>query len=108
MGFFNKIAEFFSASGSEDDEAYWIYVRCNRCGEDLRSRVNLLNDLSVEYVGENDQMYHCRKTIVGGTGCFQRIEVSLNFDKNRNVLERQISGGEFIDRAEYSPKVRQI
>ena len=40
--------------------------------------------------------------LVGGTGCFQRIEVELTFDKYRKLLDRQISGGEFIEAEECS------
>ena len=102
MGLFDRISKLFSSSSSEDKDAYWVYVCCDRCGEQLSSRLNLNNDLSVEYGGENDQSYHCRKTIVGRTGCFQRIEVQLNFDKNRKLVDRQISGGEFIEADEYT------
>ena len=102
MGLFDRIAKYLSSSGSEDENAYWVYVRCNRCEEQIRSRVNLSNDLSVEYEGKNGQTYRCRKTIVGRTGCFQRIEVELTFNKNRKTIDRQISGGEFIEEEEYS------
>lgn len=102
MGLFNKLVKFFSGSSSEDEAVYWIYVRCLRCGEQIRSRVNLYNDLSVDYIGNKDQSYHCRKIIVGRTGCFQRIEIELNFDKNRKLIDRQISGGEFIQESEYT------
>lgn len=102
MGLFDKISNFFSSATNLDEDAFWVYVRCARCGEQLNSRINLNNDLSVEYEGENEQSYHCRKTIVGRTGCFQRIEVKLNFDKNRKIVDRQISGGEFIEADEYS------
>ena len=102
MGLFDRISKLFSSSSSEDKDAYWVYVCCDRCGEKLSSRINLNNDLSVEYGGENGQSYHCRKTIVGRTGCFQRIEVHLNFDKNRKIADRQISGGEFIEANNYN------
>jgi hypothetical protein len=102
MGLLDRIAKYLSSSGSEDENAYWVYVRCNRCGEQLISRVNLYNDLSVEYEGKNDQTYYCRKTIVGRKGCFQRIEVEMMFDKNRKMIDREISGGEFIKEEEYS------
>jgi len=101
MGILDKLAKYLLTSSDEDENAYWVYVQCNRCGEQIRSRVNLNNDLSVEYLGKKDQTYHCRKTIVGRTGCFQRIEVELNFDKNRKMIERQVTGGEFIEESEY-------
>jgi hypothetical protein len=41
--------------------------------------------------------YFIRKTLVGSNRCFQRVEVTLYFDERRNLVDRQISGGEFIE-----------
>jgi hypothetical protein len=41
--------------------------------------------------------YLCRKTLMGDQGCFQRIEVELIFDAQRRLVERNITGGEFVD-----------
>jgi hypothetical protein len=64
----------------------------------------LNNDLSYDHLGKDDKTYHCRKIIVGRTGCFQRLEVELKFNKNRKMIERQITGGEFIEESEYAPE----
>jgi hypothetical protein len=78
--------------------AQWVTVRCDRCGETLQARINLYNDLSVEYgEKESDTTYVCRKQLVGEQGCFQRIEVTLTFDAKRLLIDREISGGQFID-----------
>jgi hypothetical protein len=29
--------------------------------------------------------------------CFQRVEVNLTFDVNRKLINREISGGKFVD-----------
>jgi len=102
MDLIGKISKYLTSSSNEDGSAYWIYVRCNKCGERLRGRVNLYNDLSVEYQGRNEQTYQCRKTLVGRTGCFQRIELDLIFNKKRKLVEREISGGDFIEADEFS------
>lgn len=102
MGIIEKISRFFSSSSMGDEAAYWIYVRCDRCGEKLQTRVNLHNDLSVEYVEGNIHSYNCRKTMVGSSGCFQRIEIQLIFDKNRKLIDREITGGTFIEEGECS------
>ena len=41
--------------------------------------------------------YLCRKTMMGDQGCFQRIEVELFFDAQRRLVDRSITGGEFVD-----------
>ena len=92
--------------GSGDDgagrNAFWIYVRCNACGEAIRTRVHREHDLSAECEGDSDapESYHASKEIVGQK-CFRRIHVDLTFDRARSVTDRQITGGTFITREEY-------
>jgi hypothetical protein len=99
MGFLKKLSTLFSpAASSKRDGGYWIAVRCHRCGEIIRARVNLSNDLSPNFdEGEEKVNYFCRKTLIGDQRCFQQVEVELTFDANRRLVERQIHGGEFIE-----------
>jgi hypothetical protein len=103
MGIFKKLSEMFSSSGRNEGVSYWYSVKCNRCGEQIRARVDLRNDLSVFYGDEEEagasapQGYYCRKVIIGENLCFQKIEVELTFDNNRKVIDRKISGGVFVD-----------
>ena len=100
MSFFKKIAQMVSPPS--ESNAYWVYAKCNRCGENLSARINMSNDLSIKYgEKEKEDKYFCRKVIMGSGQCFQRIEVELTFDKNRNLLNREIQGGQFIDEEEY-------
>lgn len=102
MSFLKKISDLFSSSGSSDDNAYWLYVKCKRCGEKIRTRVDLHNDLSVDYGdGGEETTYLCRKVLMGQELCFQRIEVQLTFDQHRKLIDREISGGDFITEEEY-------
>ena len=102
MSFFNKLSNLFSTREKQDYSVYWIHVKCNRCGEVLSTRVNLNNDLSINY-GESedgsDTTYFCRKTLMGsGEGrCFQRVEVALTFDNHRNLINREVTGGNFVE-----------
>ena len=101
MSLFKKISEYFSSSDDIDEAGYWVYVRCNKCQEPLKSRINLHHDLSVDYDGPKGQSYFSRKTIVGSSGCFQRIEIELTFNHKRKLVDREISGGKFIEQEEY-------
>ncbi len=81
-----------------DNRSYWITVRCNRCKELIRTRVDLMNDLSIEYgESDNDTTYFCRKMIMGDGQCFQQIEVELTFDKNHKLINQTIKGGQFVE-----------
>jgi hypothetical protein len=101
MSILSKLSQLLSPGKREEQSAYWIYTRCKRCGETIRARVNLSNDLSAEYDGENSY-FNCRKVLIGEGRCFQQIEVHLRFDSARKLLDQEISGGEFISAEEYS------
>ena len=94
MGFLKKISELLTSP--QEEYSYWIAVKCNRCGEIVRTRVDLRNDISIEY-DNGKTTYLCRKVLIGDQFCFQKIEVRLKFDNKRRLIERQISGGEFYD-----------
>jgi len=82
--------------------AFWLYVRCNACGENIRLRVSRDHDLSAEFDGESDSptAYLMTKEVVGQK-CFRRIHVEMTFDANKRPTEQQITGGTFITREEY-------
>lgn len=81
--------------------AFWVYVRCNACGEKIRVRVSRENDLSAEFEGGDfPSAYYAHKEIVGNQ-CFRRIKVDLYFDGRRQISEQKIDGGAFITREEY-------
>lgn len=102
MNLLGKIIDRIRAAGEEDSSAYWLYVKCDQCGEKLRTRVNLNNDLSIHYsetAGSNT--YFCRKAIIGSERCFSPIEIELTFDHQRSLVDKQIQGGQFISEAEF-------
>ena len=97
MGFLKKL--FGGGSKTSQKEYYVFQVKCKRCGEILEGRVDVDNDLSVEYEGGGDN-YYCRKVLMGDGKnlCFQQIEVGLKFNANRKLLERRVeSGGDFVE-----------
>ena len=95
MNIFKKITSLFSVS--PETNVYWVEVKCRRCSEVIRTRVNLNNDLSHVYGEGNKTTYFCRKSLMGEGRCFQRVEVELTFDQNKRLIDRQISGGSFLD-----------
>jgi hypothetical protein len=96
MGFFKKLSRLFAAPGSRS--VYPVVVKCNRCGEVLHGQVNMVNELSLSEGEDADaEWYCCRKVLMGSQRCFQQIEVELRFDKDRQLVDRQITGGQFVD-----------
>ena len=100
MSFLKKLsASLRSAPSAGNRELYFVSVRCRRCNEVLTIAINLSNDLSQDY--ERD-VFYVRK-LVSGSGanrCFQQIEVQLTFDAQKRLLEREITGGIFVDEVE--------
>lgn len=102
MNFLKKISSIFSPPYRNEEFAYWLHVRCDRCGEVIRARVDLRNDLSLNYGDrEEDRIYFCRKTLIGERQCYWPVEVELTFDRRRRLIQRQAQGGQFISEEEY-------
>lgn len=100
MGFFKKLSVLFSSSGSPKAPAYGmvINVKCKRCGETIHARIDLRNDLTINYDDEHSTpTYYCRKVLIGEQRCYQPVEVELTFDSKKKIIQRQVSGGEFVD-----------
>jgi hypothetical protein len=86
---------FGDSAASLQKRDYTFSVKCLRCGEIIEGRVDLNNDLSVEYE-EGGDVYYARKILMGESKCFQRLEVELKFTSNRELLERHVTSGEFM------------
>ena len=96
MGLKKKLSSLFASSPK--DHSFWISVKCDRCGEIIRTRVDLNNDLSAEYAeGEGETAYYSRKVLIGKEGCYIPIEVELKFDAHRNLVEKRVKGGKFME-----------
>ena len=95
MGILKKLSSLFSAPAG-DGRNLWLYVKCEKCGEILKGRVDLHNDLSMQYdESGGGSSYYCRKVFIGSKHCYRPIEVELTFDKNRRLMNQEIKGGEF-------------
>ena len=96
MNFFQKLFGGSSSASPKPDKRYCIFtVKCKRCGELVEGRVDLDNDLSVEYE-EGGDIFYARKLLMGENRCFQRMEAELKFDSKRELIEKQVAGGEFV------------
>ena len=101
MSFLKKLGSLFSAP-DRGNRNLWLYVKCGKCGEILKGRVDLYNDLSVQYEDSGRQSsYFCRKVFMGSNRCYQPIEVELSFDKNRQLSDEEIRGGKIVSEEEF-------
>ena len=94
MGFLKSL---FSGTPAKPEKRYYVFqVKCDRCGEIIEGRVDLDNDLSLEYEGDHT-VYFVRKGLMGGNRCFQQIDVELKFTSSRELIEQQAQGGKFVE-----------
>jgi len=102
MNLIRKLIDRIQTAGEDDSSNYCVYVKCDHCGEKLRARVDLYNDLSIRFAeAEGGNTYFCRKAIIGNGRCFNPIEVELTFDHQRSLVDKQIQGGQFSSEAEF-------
>ncbi len=94
MSFFKKL---FTPPASHSGTFYPFAVKCKRCGEIIHGQVNVNNDPSLEFDEKGNPYYLCRKVLMGNGHCFNQIEVLFKFNEARGLLERTITGGEFVD-----------
>jgi hypothetical protein len=95
---------FGKGGGEPRDNADYYFVRCARCGEKIRVRIDRANDLAQDFDdagGDNPTGYTAAKGVVGKK-CFRTISITLKFDRARREVSRSIDGGEFITAEEYA------
>jgi hypothetical protein len=103
LSFLKDLVSRLTSSTGKDSNLYWVYVQCDRCQEKIRFHVNIRNDLSIQYgETEKEDSYFTRKCVIGSQGCFKAIDVELTFDRDRRLVDRQITGGRFISQEEYT------
>ena len=91
-----------AGGGTGDRNAMFLYVRCTRCRDVVRVRVNMANEPAQEFAEGGDTVngYVLNKTVVDSK-CFRPIPVTIRFDSRRREQGREIEGGEFVDQEEF-------
>ena len=96
------------ASSSPDRGLYW-YVRCNRCKDVVRVRINMANEVSELGDGTEEEdgsivamNPDARYVVVKGvvdSKCYRSMRLTVLFDGRKHELESSVEGGEVVDRA---------
>lgn len=95
----NFLKKLFSGGGESHykDDGIYIYVQPRACEEVIQVRLDPRNDLSARKEGG----YFVRKVARGNHRCFQPVEMVLNFNSERQLIESEVEGGELVDEAAY-------
>jgi hypothetical protein len=105
MSFLDRL---FGRSGKKespegDQSAFYYYIRCNKCGEVIRVRIDRRWDLEQEFDekgGDAVTGYAARKEVMGNR-CFQMLRLTVQFDRGYREVEKELHGGAFVGREEY-------
>lgn len=100
MSFFQRLASLFGGKPAVDNRFMPIYVLSHRCREALAGQVDLLNDLSL---ADEGAAYFVRKVLhtTGRNRCFDQVEVQLWLDANKKLVNKEVSGGRWLELEEY-------
>jgi len=91
MGLFKKKANAGSPGPRGDHME--IYVKCDRCGEIIKTHIIMGHALMPTYE-EQGPAYILKKELIGSR-CPNRVQLSFSFDRAKRVLSREITGGSF-------------
>lgn len=115
VGLLDGILSIFGLGGrggaGSTDRGLYVYIRCNRCQDVVRVRINVANEVS-ELTDEPDDGVEnprasnsaARYTITKGvvdTKCFRPMRLTMLFDGRRRELERTVEGGTVVEQEDW-------
>ncbi|MBM4412116.1 MAG: hypothetical protein FJ040_01520 [Chloroflexi bacterium] len=94
--------QLFGLQKTNNARIIHMYARCHRCQSPVQVRLDVHNDLAIEYNERGDILgYVVRKELMDAK-CFRLMRAELWFDAQRNETQRTLEGGDFIDVATYT------
>ena len=108
MSFLDRLFGRGGAGGAPADQhGIFYYIRCRKCGESLRIRLDQRWDLQQEFEGSGDDVtgYRATKEVMGKQ-CFNMMKLEVSFDSRRREVQKELRGGDFITRDDYESAPR--
>lgn len=105
MNFLKKLFSGDSSREAGDASGMYFYVRLHNCGDILRIRVDMNNELSLNDEGNG---YWVRKLVSSGSNykC-PKGEMTLYFDTNRKLTNSEVQGGQLVSKDAYDSWMAQ-
>lgn len=72
-----------------------VHVLCDRCREVIGVRLRKSSDIQRAF-DEGESAFFVQKTVVGN-GCFNRIELRLDFDERYRPVAVKATGGRLVE-----------
>ena len=84
-------------SDPQEGDYRTLYIKCGKCGEVFKVGYHLGTDVSWgETESAPGQTGVLHKEAMDSS-CFQKIQIELGFDARKEVVSRDIVGGEFVE-----------
>jgi hypothetical protein len=96
MNFLKKLF----GGGMSSDSGMYFYIRSRRSGEIVQVRLDPHQLTPDEYSGDAVSSYYAHKTVVGQRS-FERMDADFRFDGNKRLVEKTVTGGEFVTREDW-------
>lgn len=110
MNLLKKFASLLMGGGAPNSGKRYltVYVLSHRCNEPISGQVDLLNELSK--TDEGDHAYYTRKVLhtTGESRCFAQVEIELHFNKDKKVIDHEVTGGRWLTSDEYEAELARF
>jgi len=94
LNFLEKFKNLFNPNDKSRFITFW--VKCDKCGEEIKVLINKRTDLINEYENSQDKPSYLLKKEVLGNNCQNLIKLIVGFDKNYNVVYNNVENGKLI------------
>ncbi len=88
-----------------DKNTLVVYVKCNKCGEIIRSHLRIGYDFIINY-DSRTVPFQIEKVYVGSK-CPNKIEVRAQFTGSYKPVSIEIDGGKFVSKEDYEKEVEK-
>jgi len=99
MGLFDKLKNVFAGAGN-DSKLIEVFIEDKKCGNQMKLILRKSYDIQKVYEEQREAAYEIKKVVICDN-CYNKINLSMQFDKNYNIINQNIEDGKIISKEEY-------
>ncbi|MFW6015561.1 MAG: hypothetical protein ACOCRK_03925 [bacterium] len=93
MGFIDKLKNILKPNNNSN--LLEIYLRDNKCQKDIKLLVRKSYDIYRVYEDDDSADFRLNKVVICNN-CYNKINLTIDFDKRYNIINTDIQGGEMV------------